>query len=52
MAKETILNYPNFNEVFEIHTGVSDRKLGAVISQMENHYYSTVENWVMHIELI
>ena len=33
MAKETILNYPNFNEVFEIHTDTSDRQLGAVIFQ-------------------
>ena len=33
MAKETILTYPNFNEVFEIHTDASDRQLGAVISQ-------------------
>ena len=37
MAKETIHNYPNFNEVFEIHTDVSDRKLGEVIPQLENH---------------
>ncbi len=33
MAKETILNYPDFNKVFEIHTDASDRQLGAVISQ-------------------
>ena len=33
MAKETILNYPDFNEVFEIHTDASDRQLGAAISQ-------------------
>ena len=33
MAKETILTYPNLNEVFEIHTDASDRQLGAVISQ-------------------
>ena len=33
MAKKTILTYPNFNEVFEIHTDASDRQLGAVISQ-------------------
>ena len=33
MAKEAILTYPNFNEVFEIHTEASDRQLGAVISQ-------------------
>ena len=25
--------YPNFNEVFEIHTDASDRQLGVVISQ-------------------
>ena len=33
MAKETILNCPNFNKVFEIHTDASDRQLGVVISQ-------------------
>ena len=33
MTQETILNYPNFNEVFEIHTDASDRQLGAAISQ-------------------
>ncbi len=33
MAKETILNYATFNEVFEIHTDASDRQLGAAISQ-------------------
>ena len=33
MTKEIIITYPNFNEVFEIHTDVSDRQLGAVISQ-------------------
>ena len=32
MAQET-LNYPNFNEVFEIHTDASDRQLSAAISQ-------------------
>ena len=33
MTKEIILNYPNFNEVFKIHTHDSDRQLGTVISQ-------------------
>ncbi len=33
MTKETILNYPNFNEVFEINTDAIDRQLGAAISQ-------------------
>ena len=33
MAKETIITYTNFNEVFEIHTDASDRQLGIVISQ-------------------
>ena len=32
MTKETILNYPNFNEVFEIHTDASGRQLDVVIS--------------------
>ena len=35
MANETILKYPNFNEVFEIHTEASDRQLYAVISKWE-----------------
>ena len=33
MSKETILNYPDFNKVFEIHTDASDRQLGSVIAQ-------------------
>ena len=33
MAKETILNYPKFDQCFDIHTDASDRQLGAVISQ-------------------
>ena len=33
MAKETILNCLNFNEVFEIHREASDRQLGVLISQ-------------------
>ena len=32
MAQGTIITYPNLNEVFKIHTDVSDRQLGAVIS--------------------
>ena len=32
MAKQTKLNYPDFNKEFEIHTDKSDRQLGAVIS--------------------
>ena len=33
MAKETILNYPKFDQCFDIHTDASNRQLGAVISQ-------------------
>ena len=44
MAKGTILNYPDFNKVFEIHTDASDRQLGAVISQEGNLLLSTQEN--------
>ena len=36
MVKENIVNYPNFNEVFEIHTDASDRQLGTAISQNGN----------------
>ena len=33
LARETLLSYPNFNEVFDIHTDASDYQLGSVISQ-------------------
>ena len=33
ITKETLLMYPNFNEVFDIHTDASKTQLGAVISQ-------------------
>ena len=33
IAKETLLTYPNFSEVFEIHTDASKVQLGACISQ-------------------
>ena len=33
MAKETILNYPKFDQCFDIRTDASNRQLGAVISQ-------------------
>jgi len=33
ISKETMLNYPNFSKVFEIHTDASDKQLGAVIAQ-------------------
>jgi len=33
MARETILAYPDFNKVFEIHTDASKTQLGACISQ-------------------
>ena len=33
VSRETLLHYPNFNEVFEIHTDASHTQLGAVISQ-------------------
>ena len=29
----TLLTYPNFNEIFKIHTDASDFQLGAVISR-------------------
>ena len=32
MACDTLLNYPDFNEEFKIHTDASDLQLGAVIS--------------------
>jgi hypothetical protein len=33
VARETLLNYPDWSKPFEIHTDASDRQLGAVISQ-------------------
>ena len=33
IAKETLLTYPNFNKVFEVHTDASKVQLGACISQ-------------------
>ena len=36
-AKETILNYPKFDQCFDIHTDASNRQLGAVISQNGKH---------------
>jgi len=33
IAKETLLTYPNFNKMFEIHTDASKVQLGACISQ-------------------
>jgi RNase H-like domain found in reverse transcriptase len=33
MSKETLLTYPEFNQLFEIHTDASHSQLGAVISQ-------------------
>ena len=32
IAKETILNYPKFDQCFDIHTDANNRQLGAVIS--------------------
>ena len=33
VSKETILNYPDFSQEFEIYTDVSQTQLGAVIAQ-------------------
>ena len=33
VARDTLLNYPGFNETFKIHTDASAFQLGAVISQ-------------------
>ena len=33
IAKETLLTYPNFNKIFEVHTDASKVQLGACISQ-------------------
>jgi hypothetical protein len=33
VARETLLNYPDWSKPFDIHRDASDRQLGAVISQ-------------------
>ena len=33
MAKETLVTFPDFNKIFEIHTNASKLQLGACISQ-------------------
>eukprot|EP00978_Attheya_sp_CCMP212_P045379 scaffold343876_cov75-Attheya_sp.AAC.2 len=33
ITRDVLLSYPNFNEVFDIHTDASSEQLGAVISQ-------------------
>ena len=33
VARNTLLNYPDFNENFKIHTNASEFQLGVVISQ-------------------
>ena len=42
MAHETILNYPNLHEVFEICTDASDSQLGQQSHKMEGPYPSIV----------
>jgi RNase H-like domain found in reverse transcriptase len=33
IAEETLLAYPDFNKLFNIHTDASQAQLGAVVSQ-------------------
>ena len=33
IAEDAMLHYPDFNQVFEIHTDSSDYQMGAIISQ-------------------
>ena len=33
LARETMLSYPDYNDIFEIYTDASSRQLGAVITQ-------------------
>ena len=35
IARDVVLVYPDFSEVFEIYTDASSRQLGAVITQKE-----------------
>ena len=36
VAREVLLSYPNFDDVFEMHTDASATQLGAVIRQKGN----------------
>ena len=36
VARAVMLGYPDFNDVFEIHTDASAKQLGAVISQKDS----------------
>ena len=40
MSRDTLLDYPDFNEEFKIHTNASDFQLGAVIIQKCKSIYS------------
>ena len=44
LARETILAYPKYGEVFEIYTDASSRQLGAVITQDGKPIAFLVEN--------
>ena len=33
VARDTLLNYPNFNEIFKFHTDARSFQLGSVITQ-------------------
>ena len=37
IARDVVLAYPNFSEVFEIYTDSSSRQLGTVITQKGRH---------------
>ena len=39
VARNTLLNYPGFNEIFKINTDANKLQLGVVINQKGKHIY-------------
>ena len=50
IGREVLLDYPDFNAPFEIHTDASELQIGAVISQKGNNidFYSRKMNSAQH----
>ena len=51
VARDTLLDYPYFNEEFKIHTDASKFQLGEVISNKGNQSISIVENLIIPIKV-
>jgi len=48
IARDVVLAYPDFSEVYEIYTDASSRQLGAVITQKERPIAFSVGNYLQH----